>query len=153
MHLSVFEQGEIYYFAFVFGIALGVYYDFFRMIRYIGFNSRFAVIVQDILFMSTASILCFLFAQVTVNGHFRGFIMVGHILGFFSFRYSIGILSGYVFKFVRFVINKIQFSYRWLLDKSSALIHRFLLRITFVYVKFSSALSSKTIKRKKVGTK
>lgn len=98
MHLTVYEQGEIFYFAFVFGVALGLWYDVFRMLRHLGLNSRRAFIVQDILFMTSCGILCFIFASLTVNGHLRLFVLAGHIFGFMSYRFSFGMLTGMLFK-------------------------------------------------------
>lgn len=98
MHLTVYEQGEIFYFAFVFGAALGLWYDFFRLLRHIGFNSRRAFIIQDIIFMTSCGILCFIFAVLTVNGHLRLFVLTGHTAGFAAYRFSFGMLSGIVFK-------------------------------------------------------
>ncbi len=108
MHLTVYEQGEIFYFAFLFGIILGVFYDFFRFLRYLGFNSKSAVIVWDIVFMSACSVLCFLFAQVTVNGKLRFFTLFAHFCGMISYRYSFGLLSGAVFAFVEKILIKIK---------------------------------------------
>lgn len=148
MHLTVFEQGEIFYFAFIFGVALGLYYDLYRMLRYLGLDSRFAIISQDIFFMCTSSILSFLFAQATVNGHFRGFVMIGHIFGFFSYRYSIGIMSGYVFKFVQFLIKKVEMFLSRVSDKISPFIHKILSKLSVADSNILCVLSPKTIKRK-----
>ena len=98
MHLSVYEQAEIFYYAFVFGLGVGVWYDFFRLLRNIGFNSKRAFIIQDILFMSGCSVMCFVFSLLTVNGHFRVFVIIGHIFGLLSYRFSVGMVTGLVFK-------------------------------------------------------
>ena len=82
LHLSVFEQSEIFEYAFLFGVALALFYDFFRLIRAMGINSCKAVFLQDIIFMSVSSVLCFLFAQVTVHGYFRFFVIFAHAAGF-----------------------------------------------------------------------
>lgn len=97
MHLTVYEQAEIFYFAFVFGLIIGVWYDLFRLLRALGFNSKRAFILQDIVFMSGSAVMCFLFALVNVNGHFRVFVMIGHMLGLFAYRFSFGMLSGVIF--------------------------------------------------------
>lgn len=101
MHLTVYEQCRIFYFAFVFGLALGAFYDLFRLLRYLGFTARKEVIAQDIFFMCVSAILCFLFSQTVVNGHLRGFVMLGNICGFFAYRFSIGMLSGFVFSLIK----------------------------------------------------
>ena len=98
MHLSVYEQAEIFYYAFVFGLGLGLWYDFFRLLRNIGFNSKRAFIIQDIVFMSGCAVMCFVFALLNVNGHFRVFVMIGHIFGLLSYRFSFGMVTGLLFK-------------------------------------------------------
>ncbi len=108
MHLSVYRQGEIFYYAFLYGITLGIYYDFYRMLRYLGFKSKYAVILQDIIYMCTSAVMCFLFAEVTVNGHFRAFIMTGHLFGLFSYRFSFGLLSGFIFNIISKIIGLIN---------------------------------------------
>jgi len=97
MHLSVFEQSEIFYYAFIFGIGLGIFYDVFRLIRCLGLNKKKAVLIEDIVFMVLTAVACSLFAQVTVNGHLRLFTMLAHTAGFVSYRFSVGLLSGYIF--------------------------------------------------------
>lgn len=105
MHLTVYRQGEIFYFAFLFGLVIGVYYDFYRLLRYLGFKSKYALIAQDIIFMSTSAVMCFLFAQVTVNGHLRAFVMFAHLFGLLSYRYSFGMLSGFMFKVLATILS------------------------------------------------
>ena len=97
MHLSVYEQGEIFRFAFLFGLLLGVLYDLFRLLRAMGFDSRSAVFFQDVAFMACSAVLCFMFAQTTVHGRFRMFIMAGHLLGFAAYRVTLGIVTGRVY--------------------------------------------------------
>ena len=149
MHLTVYEQSEIFYFAFVFGTFLGVYYDFYRLLRHLGFTSKVAVISQDLAFMSTSAILCFLFAQVTVNGHLRGFVLIGHLLGIFAYRYSIGMLSGFVFAFIRFVLSFIWKFINAITSRVSKFLHKRLLDLTSFYSGFLSLLKGKSKKIKK----
>lgn len=101
MHLTVYEQAEIFYYAFVFGAGLGVWYDFFRLLRAAGLNSKRAFIVQDIIFMSGSAVMCFVFALLNVNGHFRVFVMLGHLLGLLAYRFSFGMITGFLFGIIR----------------------------------------------------
>ncbi len=97
MHLTVYEQTEIFYYAFVFGLMLGIWYDFFRLLRALGFKSKRAFVIHDILFMSGCAVMCFVFALLNVNGHLRLFVLLGHLLGLFAYRFSFGILTAAVF--------------------------------------------------------
>ncbi len=107
MRLSVYEQCEVFYFSFVFGAVLGVYYDFFRLLRYLGFTSKRAVFFQDVIYMCTIAVASSLYFQTVVNGHVRFFVLAAMLFGAVSYRYSLGMLSGYVFSAVRFVIRKL----------------------------------------------
>ena len=152
MHLTVYEQSEIFYFAFVFGTAIGVYYDFFRLLRYLNFNSRSAVVIQDLIFMSSSAVLCFLFAQVTVNGHLRAFVIVGHLFGIFSYRYSIGMLSGFVFKIIGTVLNFIKRILKNITEKLVQITHKVFQRVSDKYSKISDCFLKKLRERKKIET-
>lgn len=110
MHLTVFEQSEIFRCAFLFGLFLGVWYDFFRLLRAIGFNSRAEVFFQDIIFMLGLSIMCALFAQTTVHGHFRMFVMAAHLLGILAYRFSVGMLTSGLFWVIGVVLRWISSS-------------------------------------------
>ncbi len=108
MHLTVFEQSEIFYYAFVYGLGLGAFYDLFRFMRCIGLNSKTAVFMEDISFMVLIAVACSLFSQVTVNGHLRVFTLLAHLLGILSYRYSLGLLSGLLFKTLEKLLNRIR---------------------------------------------
>ena len=100
MHFSVFEQEELLREAFIFGLFIGAFYDVFRLLRAMGFNSARAVFLQDICFMACASAACFMFAQTTVHGRFRLFIMIGHASGAVAYRVTAGIVTGVLFRVI-----------------------------------------------------
>lgn len=108
MHLSVYEQGEVFYFSFVFGLFVGLYYDVYRFLRYIGFTSKSAVMIQDLCFMCTSAVATFLFSQTVVNGHIRVYVLAAEIFGAVSYRYSLGLLSSFIFKILQSVLNFIK---------------------------------------------
>ena len=152
MHLSVYRQGEIIYFAFVFGILIGLYYDFYRLLRYLGFKSKSAVIAQDIIFMSTTAVMCFLFAQVTVNGHLRAFVVFAHLFGAVSYRYSIGMLSGFVFKGIAGVLNFIKKLSTKFLNCLLKITHKIFDKLTAVYGRIFKSFAKKSGNLKKIET-
>ncbi len=152
MHLTVYEQSEIFYFAFVFGIAIGVYYDFFRLLRYLNFNSKSAVILQDLVFMSSSAVLCFWFAQVTVNGHLRAFVIAGHLFGVFSYRYSIGMLSGFFFKIIGNILNFMKRILKNITEKLIEIAHKAIGYIIDKYSKVYGYFVKKSSERKKIET-
>lgn len=152
MHLSVYRQGEIFYFAFVFGVLIGVYYDFYRLLRYLGFKSKSAVIAQDIIFMSTSAVMCFLFAQVTVNGHLRAFVAFGHLFGAIAYRYSFGMLSGFAFKLIADILNFIKKFSEKFLNRILKITHKIYEKLTAVYSKIFKSFAKKSGNLKKFET-
>lgn len=152
MHLTVYEQSEIFYFSFVFGVFLGIYYDLFRFLRYLGFTSKFAVILQDIIFMSTAAAASFLFSQTTVNGHLRAFVIFAELIGILSYRYSIGLLSGFVFAGFHFVIKIISRFLNFLGDKTMKLASLCSVGISAAFRKIYGLFTYNRKRTKKVDT-
>lgn len=106
MHFTVLEHGELFRLAFLFGVLLGAYYDTFRFLRALGYDSKRAAFFQDITFMTSAGVMCFMFAQTTVHGHFRVFIMTAHLLGLLCYRFSVGIITGRLYAFIGIVFKK-----------------------------------------------
>ncbi len=149
MHLTVYRQSEIFYFAFIVGLIIGLYYDFYRLLRYIGFKSKYAVIAQDIIFMSTTAVLCFLYAEITVNGHMRGFVMFAHLFGVLSYRYSIGLLSGIIFKLTANVLAFIKNIFEKIFNCLLLLIRNIYDKLSRIYHKTSAAFVKNSADRKK----
>lgn len=150
MHLTVYRQGELFYYAFLYGIALGIYYDFYRFLRHLGFKSKYAVIAQDIIFMCTAAVLCFLFAEVTVNGHIRAFVIIGHLFGIVSYRFSFGLLSGFVFNIISVICKFINRIIRGAVKGLFSVIENIFYNIVSFYRRITSSFVKKTAKRKNI---
>jgi len=72
-----------------------------------GFNGKPEVIIQDIVFMAIAAFITFFFTLCYNKGDIRTFILVGELVGFLLFRFTVGRLSGKMFYFISFVIGKI----------------------------------------------
>lgn len=117
MHLSVYVQCEVFYFSFIFGIFVGLFYDFFRLLRYLGFADKRAVTCQDIVFMSLTAVFTFLYSQTVVHGHIRLFVLIGILFGAVAYRYSFGMLSGFVFSVIKRLLSLISSGIKFLNDK------------------------------------
>lgn len=72
------------------GAALGVFYDFFRFLRTIGFNSKVQVFIEDLVFSLVLTVVVFLFSIGYNSGETRFFTLMGHLMGFLAFRFTIG---------------------------------------------------------------
>ncbi|MBQ2444141.1 MAG: spore cortex biosynthesis protein YabQ [Clostridia bacterium] len=108
MQFFVCQQIQLFVYSVLCGIIIGILNEPFRFLRYAGFNSKTEVFIQDIIFMSANAIITFFFTLCFNKGDVRFFILFGELAGFLLFRYSIGMLTGYVFGFIFFVIKKIS---------------------------------------------
>ena len=108
MQFFVCQQIQLFVYSVLCGIIIGILNEPFRFLRYAGFNSKTEVFIQDIIFMSANAIITFFFTLCFNKGDVRFFIRFGELAGFLLFRYSIGMLTGYVFGFIFFVIKKIS---------------------------------------------
>lgn len=107
MQFFITEQVSVFFMAILCGLIIGVINELFRFLRYMGVNSTIAIFIQDILFMGIVAFLSFFFSLCYNKGEIRFFILVGELFGFLIFRYTIGLLTGKLFLFLRFCIRKI----------------------------------------------
>ncbi len=84
------------------GFLLGAYYDVFRILRCILRPGTVRVFWQDVLFFLTAAPLVFLFALAVTDGVMRFYLLAGLVVGFFAYRYTVGLA---VVRFVTAVID------------------------------------------------
>ncbi len=150
MHLSLYEQGEIFYYAFIFGMFVGLYYDFYRFLRYIGLNSKQALLAEDITFMCTTAVAFFLFSQVTVHGHIRLYVLLTVFFGAVAYRYSLGLLSGFVFAVLHRVLRLISKAGRKLFGLIKAVFERVGGKIADIYAGLCIKITQKVKSTKKL---
>lgn len=108
MQFVVYQQIQIFFYSMLCGAIIGIVNEPFRFLRYAGFNSKTEIFIQDILFMLINALITFFFTLCFNKGEVRFFILLGELAGFILFRYSIGMLTGYIFKFVFSFIRKIS---------------------------------------------
>ena len=67
------------------GVALGILFDVFRVIRYFSPKKRFITALYDALFWVSASIFLFAFVLTFAEGRMRWYILLGAFLGGFVY--------------------------------------------------------------------
>ena len=140
MEYTVTDQLTVFFFAIVLGLFLGVLNDVFRFLRFLGINSRVAVFIQDIVFMIICAVVSFLFAIAYNRGEVRLFAVFGELLGLLLFRYTVGLVTGKLFRFIAIAIKKVI--------KLGKAIIKFNIRI--IIKLFKPVISWKPIHRKKL---
>jgi len=104
---SISWQFSLFFKTCGFGFFLGALFEVFRMLRMVFNNGRHTV-VWDILYMSVASVLTFLFLLVFSNGTLRLFTVTALISGWFVFYITLGkrvqkLTDGIIFSIKAFI--------------------------------------------------
>lgn len=93
--------------AIVVGIALGIVYEAFRLLRLVSPKGKILTFVCDVLFMSVAALVNFILTVVVNIGIVRWYILLGEAVGFIVYMRTVGRISGALFRLIRKVIAKI----------------------------------------------
>ena len=102
MIVSSYSQIVNFLIAAIIGSALGVVYDFFKVLRLIGINGKIAAFFEDIIFFLICTITIFSYYMQFTQGKFRIYAFIGAVLGFFIYFLTVE-------KIVFFIVKKIYF--------------------------------------------
>ena len=102
MIVSSYYQIVNFLIAAIIGSALGVVYDFFKVLRLIGINGKIAAFFEDIIFFLICTITIFSYYMQFTQGKFRIYAFIGAVLGFFIYFLTVE-------KIVFFIVKKIYF--------------------------------------------
>lgn len=105
MELSITEQGLLILYAFVFGAAVGLLYDFFRIFRLAFGGKSAAIFIEDMIFWLICAIIAFLFFMRFNGGQVRLYCFPGFAAGACAYFLTI---SRFFMRFSRFFINKLK---------------------------------------------
>lgn len=117
----------------IFGTVIAVFYDLLKGIRLSRHNSVFSTLLLDLLFFVIITPVLFCFLVATTNGMLRGYILIGILVGFFLYRFTI---SKFIFK-IYFLILKKVFKFFTRLNK---LINKFFDIIYVIILKIAKFL-------------
>lgn len=151
--LPTLSEQTIYFLAsVVFGAALSVLYDLFRLIRMMDEKNAAAAVIGDILFFVTAGVLTSLFALPFNKGEVRGFIILGEAIGFLLTHITLGAVfrkvSGAVIMTLKNIARKIFKIVKKLFQKLLNFMHFILYNISVVIDKIQGRVSVKKPKSK-----
>lgn len=88
--VTVAAQTQMFLLSCGFGFLLGLLYDVFRLVRMAFFSQKIVVFFQDILYFTVCGCLTFLFALTMNYGEIRGYVLLGEVLGWIIYYYSLG---------------------------------------------------------------
>ncbi len=87
------EQTEIFFLSLGFGFLLGIVYDIFRTLRLIISRSAIFTVFMDILYFVLCAVLIFSFNLVVDSGKIRIYVLLGDVLGWLIYYFSLGEIS------------------------------------------------------------
>lgn len=107
MNACLSSQEQILFYSILFGMLLGMIYDFFRIIRLVHSTKQKLLFFQDIVYFLICGFLTFLFLLVVNYGQSRFFIIAGELIGWCIYNLTVGKVTYIIFKFMFGVCKKI----------------------------------------------
>lgn len=92
MAIAITQQTAVFFHSLLLGVALGCFYDLFRITRIAFLIPAPLVLVEDLLFFLLSSIVLFGFMLENSYGQLRWFILLGMALGWVIYYFTAGSL-------------------------------------------------------------
>lgn len=113
MFMAFSPPVQLFLLSILWGGALGVLWDIFRILR-LGFGkNKIIVIIEDIVYAILFAVFTLLFFYFFTSGYFRFFVIIGELLGFLLYYMTIGKIVYIVFKFLIKWIKKFLWLISW----------------------------------------
>lgn len=144
MGISISEQALEFLAACLLGAGIGVLYDVFRILRIAFKHGRIITIAEDLLFWILSAVITFFFLLLFSEGQVRVYILLGELLGFTVYYFSLGCL---VMRFSEWIIHLIK---RLLKLLYKLLISPFVKLFSFIFRRIKGLVTKIDIKLKKL---
>lgn len=118
MNPTLSSQLQGFYISIGVGVALGLFYDVFRIFRTVFRSEKRAVFFQDLFYMVCAAFVTFLVAVGVNYGEVRFYILAGELIGWCAYYLTVGMVTIRVFCFVSRVLH------RFLIDPVKKILRR-----------------------------
>lgn len=97
MEIDFYTQTTAFAYSLLIGVIIGAAYEIFKFIRLAFLRSRAAIMALDITFMIFASLTLYFYSLAAMYGYVRVYMVIGALIGFFAFRFSLGRLISMVY--------------------------------------------------------
>ena len=87
------QRGSVFLYACLCGFVIGGFYDVFRVIRCLFIGGRLRLFFEDIVFCTISTLAFLVFCFNVSMGVVRMFLVFGVLVGFFAYRYTLGVLT------------------------------------------------------------
>ncbi len=104
MEIYVADQTMLFLQSMLLGAVLGVFYDVFRITRIAIKTPSVVIFAEDLVFFFVSAVISFCFMLSINDGQVRAFILLGELLGFTLYYFTVGML---VMKLSRVIIRLI----------------------------------------------
>ena len=91
----------------LFGIAIGICYDVFRTARIIFPHNTALVVIEDVIFLGGYTVFLSSFSSAMARGEMRFYYVVGNLIGFLIYFFTLGIVVVGVMRKIYSVVVKI----------------------------------------------
>ncbi|MEG2051133.1 MAG: spore cortex biosynthesis protein YabQ [Oscillospiraceae bacterium] len=148
-------QTRIFFLSIGLGFSLGFLYDIFYIVRMNITKNKFAIYMQDFLYLLICAFLTFIFILALSSGIVRGYILIGEFFGWLIYYLSTGlIVVSFINKIIRMIkltIKKtvllIIMPFKWITKKFCKLFRK----IKLLLIKINKKLFKKTKRYLKYG--
>ncbi|MBQ9919839.1 MAG: spore cortex biosynthesis protein YabQ [Clostridia bacterium] len=128
--ISNTSQAVSFLYSIILGIIYALFYDFFRAVRIVKHHTAFSVFLQDLFYFFITAIVTFIYLLALTNGEIRAYVLVGILIGFLLFIFTISkyyiIALTFVLKLIFKFINLILKGFYIIIGKLDYLITIFL---------------------------
>lgn len=107
MNVTLTDQLTQFFIAACIGVALGVVYDFFKVLRLIGLDFKIAAFVEDVLFFLIATVTMFSYYMQVTDGKFRIISIIAAFLGFLVYSLTVERLIFFIIKKIYTLISNV----------------------------------------------
>lgn len=90
--ITIQEQTIIFFQSCILGVFLGLFYDFFRILRMAIKTHTAVVFIEDVCYFAIVAISSFAFIMVSNDGILRGFLLIGELVGILLYFSTLSIL-------------------------------------------------------------
>lgn len=102
-------QTRIFLLSIGLGFSLGILYDIFYITRLTITKSKYAIYIQDFVYLLSCSFITFIFILALSSGVVRGYILIGEFLGWLIYYLSTGY---FVVSFATRAVNFIKTTFK-----------------------------------------
>ncbi len=143
MEFTLSQQSTCFLWSIACGGFIAVVYDVFRLLRLFVFKNKVGIFICDFLFVVVSALVSVVFSIAFSRGYTRYFIILGEILGFSAYRFTVGRITVRFFEFIyvklsvflRKTSDKIRKTGKKVLQLAGTVLYNIIRKISLVYDK------------------